>query len=202
MKILLNIDEIIFSFLNQSISNNFFDLIMPFLTNLDNWRIPIVIFVFYLIFKGGRKGRVVVILIIFIITACDQFSASVLKPVIGRIRPCHDLENVRIIVGCGGKFSFPSSHATNMAGFAMIFSLLYHRWALWFWFLALTIGFTRIYIGVHYPGDVLYGFILGSAISVLIFSVYMILASKYPFLHYHYQNDIKTVRNSKNLLIF
>lgn len=192
LKILVDIDEIIFSFLNQSIANNFFDLIMPFLTNLDNWRIPIVISVFYLVFKGGRKGRVGVILIIFIITACDQLSASVLKPMIGRIRPCYNLENVRIIVGCGGKFSFPSSHATNMAGFAMIFSLLYHRWSIWFWFLALTIGFTRIYIGVHYPGDVLYGFILGSVISVLIFSVYLILASKYPALHYLYRNDIKS----------
>jgi undecaprenyl-diphosphatase len=133
---------------------------------------------------GGKKGRVAAFLIIPVITLSDQISASVLKPLFGRIRPCHDLDFVRLLVNCGGKLAFPSSHATNISGAAMVFSLIYHKGARYFWFIALIVGYSRVYVGVHYPGDVLFGFFLGSLISLFIYILYLVIASKYSGINY------------------
>lgn len=190
MQLVLNLDKILFYFANHNLDNGTFDYIIPFITDLDNWRIPIIIIWLVLIFKGGRKGRVAAILLIFTITFCDQISASVLKPMVGRIRPCHSLNDVRLLVGCGGKYCFPSSHATNIAGFATIFSIFYPRQITLFWSIALIVGFSRLYVGVHYPGDVIYGFLLGSTIAVIIFTIYFFFAQKYKIIHYLSYHEI------------
>jgi undecaprenyl-diphosphatase len=182
--LLLNLDKILFYFANHSLVNTLFDYLIPFITDLNNWRIPIIIIWLILIFKGGKKGRVAAILLIFTITFCDQISASVLKPLVGRIRPCHSLNDVRLLVGCGGEYCFPSSHATNIAGFATIFSIFYRRQIILFWSIALITGFSRLYVGVHYPADVIYGFLLGSALAVMVFTLYFFFAQKFKIIHY------------------
>lgn len=173
-------DQNTFFFLNRDISNPLLNVIMPFITNLNNWRIPILIIWILLMIKGGRKGRVAAILLVPILVMCDQISASLIKPWVARIRPCHELLNVTLLVGCGGKYSFPSSHATNISGFGMLFSFIYPRYWIGFAVLTILIGLSRSYVGVHYPGDVLSGFILGAIIALVVFYVYQILAQKYP----------------------
>lgn len=172
MNTLLDFDSYLFKLLNIRLTNSFFDWCMPFITNLNNWKIPILLFWVYLIIKGGKRGRIAAFLIIPVLFGCDQLASFVLKPWVHRLRPCFDFENVRLLVNCGGKFSFPSSHATNIAGFATLFTLFYPK--KWFYLtsFALLIGYTRIYIGKHFPSDVLGGLILGAAISLLIYLLY------------------------------
>ncbi len=182
LKIISLADHNTFFFINRDISNPVLNIIMPFITNLDNWRIPILIIWILLMIKGGRKGRVAAILLIPVLVMCDQISASLIKPWVARLRPCHELLDVTLLVGCGGKYSFPSSHATNITGFGMLFSFIYPRYWTGFAVLTMLIGLSRSYVGVHYPGDVLSGFILGAIIALTVFYTYQILAQKYPII--------------------
>ncbi|MEJ7684921.1 MAG: phosphatase PAP2 family protein [Segetibacter sp.] len=98
----------------------------------------------------------------------DFTSASILKPLIGRLRPCHDPAlqfSINNIAGCGGVFSMPSSHASNHFGLAafwfyVIKETLNRKWY-WLWAWAFIIGYSQIYVGVHYPGDIISGALLG-----------------------------------------
>ncbi len=179
---LIVLDTKLFLFFNSTIANPFFDAVMPFITHLHNWSIPIALFAIYLGVKQGKKGRIALGLILITLLFTDQISSFVLKPWVGRVRPCHVLENIRLLVNCGGKFSFPSSHATNMAGFAVILTFFYRRYWYFFWGMALLIGFSRIYVGVHYPGDVFFGLLIGGSIGWLVFFIYQKAANKYFFL--------------------
>ena len=188
MHTLVTIDITIFNFLNQTLANPLLDLIMPVVTNLNYWRVPIVLVWLYLIIKGGRKGRVVAILLIPVLIMSDQVSSSLLKPLFGRIRPCYELENVRLLVGCGGKLAFPSSHATNISAVAFLFAYFYRKGTLWFAFTALMVGYSRIYVGVHYPGDVLFGFFVGCSTSGLLIFLYLEIAKRFPAVGYVREN--------------
>ena len=179
LSFLLQLDTTLFSFFNQVVANRLFDFIMPIITEERNWAIPIAIVWLLLIIKGGKRGRIAAILIIPTLILTDQLSASVFKPLIQRVRPCHSLEYVRLLVNCGGKYAFPSSHATNIAGAATIFSLLYRRQIYMFAIIAITVGFSRIYVGVHYPFDVLAGFILGIITGLTVFFLFTRLNNRY-----------------------
>ncbi|MGE5315433.1 MAG: phosphatase PAP2 family protein [Acidobacteriota bacterium] len=162
---LYSIDVAVFFFINHSLANPVFDVLMPFLTDLNKIRIGQGFFLaawVLLMIKGGRNGRAAGILLIAGIAASDQLSSFALKPLIGRIRPCHVLPNVRLLVECGGGLSFPSSHAVNNFCAAAILSSFYgsKRW-LWFGIAAL-IAFTRPYVGVHYPSDIAGGALIGA----------------------------------------
>ncbi|MCK5452906.1 MAG: phosphatase PAP2 family protein [Calditrichia bacterium] len=189
MQILNSIDTQIFIILNQYIANPFLDVVMPVITNLNYWRIPIVIIWIYLMIKGGRRGRVAALLLIPVLALSDQMSSSVLKPLFGRVRPCHVLDHVRLLVGCGGKLSFPSSHATNISAVTILFGYFYRKGTIWFISIAVLVGFSRIYVGVHYPGDVLFGFMVGSSLSILIIFLYKKLTLKFPAIDYKNSDD-------------
>ena len=103
----------------------------------------------------------------------DAFAAQVIKPWAGRIRPCKVEGLVRIVEGCAGSMSFPSNHAANGAAFAIF-------WFLWMGpragLLALScmffVGLSRVYMGMHYPSDVMGGFIVGGTIGALSYALY------------------------------
>jgi undecaprenyl-diphosphatase len=103
----------------------------------------------------------------------DVISARYIKPWVERPRPCHHLEDVNLTLeGCGGKHSMPSNHAANMMGFAVIL-LLFERSLWWTIIVAFFIGYSRIFLGKHYPADVIVGFILGSFIAVAIHKIFL-----------------------------
>jgi undecaprenyl-diphosphatase len=117
---------------------------------------------------GGKKGRWLVILGLIGVGLADLTSHQFLKPLFVRLRPCHELENVRLLIGCGGLYGFPSNHACNFFGTAVFFTYFYRKLG-WVLFLpAILIGWSRIYVGVHYPLDVIGGAVWGMLLAALV----------------------------------
>lgn len=146
------------------------DEVMFFLTQPPVW-IPLYILLLYGIWRQYRKNTwAVVVGIVITILLADQTTSTIMKPLFARLRPSHEpaLEGLVHLVRDyrGGQFGFASSHAANTFGVAMFFYLMFtdqRRWMLWLFPWALLVSYTRIYLGVHYPGDVLTGALVGIA---------------------------------------
>lgn len=160
------LDASLFLFLNAGCRNGLFDVIMPFITN----RAYIVLFPFLILFfvKEKKKGLIIFAISFFSILLADGIS-NALKEVVGRERPCNLFENVHLLVGCSKSFSMPSGHATNAFAFVTPFFLMTrNRMKYIFLFIAVLVALSRIFVGVHYPLDVVAGAAVGSlsALSV------------------------------------
>lgn len=166
IEFLYSLDKAIFFFINNTLSNPFLDWLMPLLTDLNKQKPAVVIvavFWIWLMIKGGRTGRVAGIILVLTIVVSDQLNSALLKSVFSRLRPCHVLQNVRLLVDCGSGFSFPSSHAVNNFAGATVLTHYYRKYA-WGWFsFASLVALTRPYVGVHYPSDILGGALVGCA---------------------------------------
>jgi len=159
------IDLWLFYLINHTIANPFFDKFFPFITEVKNWYLVYLIFWLILLIKGGKKGRIVAITAIVLITFSDQLNSFVLKDFFGRIRPCNALEDARILAGCTGSFSFPSSHAVNNFAVALFFLRLYPAYSKGLLTAAVLVTLSRTYVGVHYPSDIIAGALIGWAIG-------------------------------------
>ncbi|RMD94039.1 MAG: phosphatase PAP2 family protein [Calditrichaeota bacterium] len=176
---LIVFDTKLFYFLNSTVANPFFDWLMPFITNQNHWYLLFVMLVLFLILKGGKKGIVVILLLFITILLSDQLSSQILKPLIGRIRPCYSLPDVRLLIPCGGQLAFPSGHATNSFAASLILSYFYPRFAVFLFLIASLVSFSRIYVGVHYPLDVVAGIILGLLCGKTVLYLYNSVKNKY-----------------------
>ncbi len=176
-----SIDKTLFYFCNQTLSNPVFDFIMPAITDWNQSLVGIslsILLIILLVLKGGKKGKVVVALLIPLIFLSDQVSSNLIKSLVARPRPCHIingvrvLDNIHLLVPCGAGYSFPSSHAANNFAFATLIPYFYPRLK-WFLFsYACLMGFSRISVGVHYPSDVIGGALLGVLCAIFIIVVY------------------------------
>jgi undecaprenyl-diphosphatase len=173
------VDVTLFYLFNTTLQNPFFDWLMPFVTEKTHWFPVWFIVIVFLIWKGGRKGRIAVILIIPLIFMSDQLSAGLFKPLFARTRPCVALSGVHLLVPMTRSYSFPSAHAANFAALATFFALFYPRYK-WFYFgIALLVGLSRVFVGVHYPFDVLGGFILGVLCAIFVVKVWQFIENLY-----------------------
>ena len=154
-------DTAFFYWINNAQSNSFFDVVMVFVTDDGNWKIPFGIFIVAMLIFGGRRERTAVLLAVPLITISDQTSSNFLKHTFERIRPCHVLEHVNLLVGCSHSFSMPSSHAANMGAATIHFSFFYRKLTPILLFVGVLVAYTRPYVGVHYPFDVIVGLLVG-----------------------------------------
>lgn len=165
---LINIDIYLFHLINSYLTLSIFDKFMPLITNVRYWYITYLIFALWLIFKGGKKGRLALITLVVAVILTDQINSAFLKELFGRIRPCHTLKNVHLLINCPISKSFPSSHAANNFLAAVILSFFYKQYNKIFLFIAILISYSRIYVGVHYPSDIIGGALVGIIIGLLI----------------------------------
>lgn len=171
-------DQWLFVKINSGTINPFFDNIMPYLRNANYWA-PFYLFLFvFTIVNFRAKGIWWSVLFLCTVSLADIVSSHIFKSVFERIRPCQDPDfyfNVRLLVNrCSGGYSFTSSHAANHFGMAAyIFITMRKVIGHWAWLVvtwAVLIGYAQVYVGVHYPLDVLgggaLGVIFGSALGL------------------------------------
>jgi undecaprenyl-diphosphatase len=165
---LINIDLFLFYWINNTIANPFFDTLMPYLTNVEHWYIVYFILFTWLLWKGGKHGRIAALTLLIAIILTDQINSNVLKEYFGRIRPCYTLDDVRLLVSCGAGKAFPSSHAANNFAAAAVLSHFFKQYKYFYFIIAFVIAFSRVYVGVHYPIDVAAGAFAGLFIACVI----------------------------------
>ena len=173
---IVKIDKQIMVFLNKTISNPIFDYIMPIITNQNFLVFSGLILIGYLAYFGGKRGRITIVVLLIAAGISDAICFQIIKPWVGRIRPSHEFyEYINLLVSKGGKYSFPSNHAANSFVFATVLSYFYDRSITFLYLLASTIAFSRVYVGVHYPLDIIFGSIIGYIISWIILSMWVII---------------------------
>lgn len=174
-QVLEKIDIKVFYLINRGGQNAFFDFFMPIITNVDNFYILLGVSWILLVVKKNIKCRSVAIMIILLVSVSDWVSSSVLKPAFERPRPYRCLSNVHFhnkewritpelkkVIKRSSDYSMPSSHATNIFASALFLSYYFRKFWPAFYLIALLVGYSRIYLGVHFPFDVVCGCITGT----------------------------------------
>lgn len=173
-------DRWLFKKINQDWTTPFLDDVFPLWREAITW-MPLYIFLALVLFINfGGKIWPWVIGLLVTVALCDQLSSHLIKPLVQRLRPCNDpllVDNIRLLLGyCSNSFSFVSSHATNHFGVScfIFYTMKTHfgKWAYLFVFWAATISYGQVYIGVHYPIDVLAGTLLGIALGCFTAFIY------------------------------
>jgi len=185
MQELLQFDTELFLKIHRGLSNGFFDWLMPLLRNRYFWAPLYLFIVIFCIRQYKKNGLIIIGGILLAFALGDMISAKIIKPNVGRIRPCNEVQlSDQIIhrVPCPGGKSFPSSHATNHFGIAVfLIGVFYSKWKailpigiLW----AASISFAQVYVGVHYPIDVSVGMLLGITLGLIALLVYRTVERK------------------------
>ena len=185
MEYFADIDSQLFLFLN-GLHADWLDPIMIAITKMWVW-LPIYLFLVYLTIKQYGKRCWMIFLAVGLVVLCsDQLSSHVCKPVFQRLRPCYNIDFQELIYLpkgiAGGHYGFVSSHAANTFAIGTFLTAALRKntkwigWLLFMW--AFLSSYSRIYIGYHYPGDILCGAVLGTLIGLIVWKLYQILEKR------------------------
>lgn len=170
---IVEIDQEIFLVVNQGMSNVFFDWLLPILRNPFTWAPLYLFLIIFFVKHYGKMGVIVIAMTLANFGVSDAVSSHLIKKSVQRTRPCNDLvfkDEVNVRVRCSGGFSFTSSHAANHFAMAFFWIMLFRRrWKHTLWLCitwAAMISFSQIYVGVHYPLDIVFGALLGIGIGI------------------------------------
>ena len=179
METLSNLDTQFFLFLN-GLHADWLDTVMIYITNMLIWLPLYLLLIYWVIKQYGKRSWWIFVALGVVVLCSDQISASIFKPLFHRLRPCYtpELEGlIHLPKGlAGGKLSFVSSHAANTFAIATFLTAAMRQnkkwigWILFPW--ALISSYSRIYLGFHYPGDIICGAILGILIGWLIWKLF------------------------------
>ena len=173
MDYIYNIDIGILDWIQSTIKCSFLDFIMPIITSLGNsGMIWIVICSILLINKKQRKYGIILSLALIL---CFLVGNIFLKPLVGRIRPFDVNTTIELLIRKPLDFSFPSGHTMSSFAAATVLMYMNKRIGLISLFLATMIAFSRLYLYVHYPSDVLVGGIIGILLGILSIKIYLLL---------------------------
>lgn len=172
----------------NSLHTPMLDVVMFWITYRFTW-IPLYIYVIYYIFvkiKGQTWQNLLFILIS--VGLADRFTSGFMKPYFARLRPCHDpiiSHLVHVVGDCGGQFGFVSSHAANSFALAISFLFILKKNnlktnilsnLLFIW--AIIVSYSRIYVGVHFPTDIIFGGLIGTLISLILLPIFTFIQQK------------------------
>lgn len=180
---LIQLDTELFLFLN-SLHSEFFDQIMWFISSKLSWLPLYALIIFFIIKKFKKKSILIIASLILAIVFSDQISVHLFKDIFQRLRPCHNPQIAYLVHivnnHCGGQYGFVSSHAANTFALATFISYLFKSKYVGFSFFlwAVIVSYSRIYLGVHYPGDVFGGALLGIIVGILVYKFYHFLEKK------------------------
>ena len=169
--LLISVDKQLFLWLNGT-GQPFFDEFMLFMSAKLIW-IPLYGFLIFFLYKNyGFNFWKPLLMVIITVSLADQITSGFMKPFFERLRPCNDpeLKNLVSLVGkCGGRYGFASSHAANTLGLATFYlTFTRNRWFLFLLLWALIVSYSRIYLGVHFPGDIIIGGLIGAGLGYVL----------------------------------
>jgi len=174
MDTILQFDNILFEWINQGLQNDFLDWLMPWWRSKYTW-IPFYLgLIIFSIWKYKNKGLYFIIALALTVGISDTLSSKVVKKTVKRLRPCKEIalkDTAHVLIRCGSGYSFTSSHATNHFAVAVFllftfcrrFKFLKLPLILW----ATSISLGQVYVGVHYPLDIIFGALLGTFVAYL-----------------------------------
>jgi undecaprenyl-diphosphatase len=162
-------DQALFELINGQWTMPFFDVLMPWMRTSEHWFLFYLVLVGYIFYRWGWKAWKWLLAVAITISLTDQVSSFIFKPFIHRLRPCADpamLTQVKLLIpACPSSFSFTSSHAANHFSLAMFVFMtlqpLFKKYTYLFFVWAGIISYAQIYVGVHYPLDILAGTLIG-----------------------------------------
>jgi undecaprenyl-diphosphatase len=171
---ILQFDHTLFRLINSEWTNPLFDSLMPFLRNSVHW-VPLYLFILaFVVINFNTKAFWWIVFFLVTAALTDMIGTNIFKHNFQRIRPCNNpemLEHLRLLVTCPSGFSFTSNHAANHFGMAtFLFFTFRHLFKKWMWLAFLwagSIAYAQVYVGLHYPTDILGGALLGLTIGGL-----------------------------------